>query len=268
MKFTPYSFSKLNTFEQCPMKFKFKYIDKISTPFKMNATLEKGSYIHLLLEELAKNDMVLPKVSYDFKYSSRQDIVSYKKTFRDFVFSDFGEKYLSNDDYTFFGAEVEFGVKLEDGVLSETSYWNKKALFRGKIDHVNIHDDTMYLLDWKSGRVNQYPAILQLVMYAVWCFLKYENINIVKTAFVYIEHGVEKTYTFKRKHLDDLIAKVMEKINNVELETKFNKKESKLCEYCEFRLQGLCKETSNIDINNEMLRFIPKRKIKNKEEKC
>jgi len=260
MKFTPYSFSKQNTFETCKLKFKFQYIDKIRTEFKMNAVLEKGSYIHLILEQLAKNNGVLPEIEYNFKHSTDEEIHNYKTIAHNFVYSELGYKYLDNTDDKFFGAEVEFGVKSENGIWSSTNYYDKKALFRGKIDHANKIGSTMYLLDWKSGRVSAFPAPLQLVMYAVWCFLKFPEIDTVNTAFVYLEHGKEKRYIFKRKHLRSLQEKIAEKLYNIEMETEFPKTESALCEYCQFRLSGDCTETSNEDFNDNLMKFAPKMK--------
>ena len=262
MKFAPYSFSKINLFETCPMKFKFQYIDKIRTPFKMNDVLEKGSYIHLILEKLAKNDMVLPEVKYNFRHSTEEQVKEYNVIAHDFIFSEIGYNYLQNEEQKFFGAEVEFGIKVEDGKLASTSYWNKKALFRGKIDHANMGNGVMHLLDWKSGKVSGFPAPLQLVMYAVWCFLEFPEIHTVETAFVYVEHEEEKRYVFTRDMLGKLSKKMLEKVYNIEHEEKFEKKESKLCEYCEFRLQGLCEETSNTDFNDTLSKFNPTKKDK------
>ena len=262
MKYSPYSFSKINLFETCPRKFKYKYIDKIRTEFKMNDVLEKGSYIHLMLEELAKNDMVAQNVAYNFKHSTEEQIQEYKGIFHDFVFSDIGHHYLNNPEQKFFGAEVEFGVIIEEGKWRSTSYWNKKALFRGKIDHANSGDGTMHLLDWKSGKVSAFPAPLQLVMYAVWCFLEFPDVHTVQTAFVYLEHGKEKQYIFKREILEALMKKVAEKIYNIEHETEFPMNETKLCEFCEFRLQGICSPKSGIEFADELMKYNPSRNSK------
>ena len=57
MKFSPYSFSKIGTFSQCPYRFKLQYIDKIKIPFEINIALEKGKYIHSLIEQYIKNEV-------------------------------------------------------------------------------------------------------------------------------------------------------------------------------------------------------------------
>ena len=258
MKFTPYSFSKQNTFAQCPFKFKLQYIDKIKTPFKMNAILEKGSYIHLILEEIANNDGVLPEIEYKFKYSTKEEIQGYKVIAHDFIYSELGYKYLNPENGKFFGAEVEFGVKLVDGKWLDTNYYDKNAMFRGKIDHMNKLGERAEVIDWKSGKVNSDPAVLQVIMYAIWVFIKFPEVQEVDSVFVYVEHGQEKRFTFKRSHLIPLMKKLVEKIYNIEKAIKYPKTENGLCPFCQYRLSGDCEETSNLDFNDDLMKFAPK----------
>lgn len=263
MKFAPYSFSKQNCFGSCPKKFEFNYIKKIRTPFKMNATLEKGSYVHLLLENLAMGK--LHETTYEFKHSTPEQKEEYKGVFKDFITSDVGKMYLDKEN--FFGAEVEFGVKVnEDGTWASTSYYNKKALFRGKIDHANKNGSVMELLDWKTGKINAFPAPLQLVMYAVWCFLEFPEVEEVRTAFVYVEHGVEKPYIFKRSHKEALEKKILEKLMEIEHAKEFPKKESKLCDYCEYRKDGLCDPETASEFTDNMMKYAPKKKVKKEND--
>jgi hypothetical protein len=84
-------------------------------------------------------------------------------------------------------------------------------------------------------------------MYAIWGFLKFDVERVV-TKFIYVDHLVEKTYTFKRSHLNKLIKTVLKKILTVERyyddpkEDFEMKKEGPLCDWCEFRKRGICKE--------------------------
>ena len=50
MKYAPYSASRLAVYEQCPRKFKYKYVDKIPVPFEPSLALTRGKVIHSLLE--------------------------------------------------------------------------------------------------------------------------------------------------------------------------------------------------------------------------
>lgn len=251
MKYAPYSFSKINLWEQCPLKFKFNYIDKLGI-YEPNLAMERGSFIHTLLE----NDTKGKETSFKFQICTLEEQEECIDIFIAFKQSPLGQSYLEVPAE----AEVAFGMKLEDGKLVVCSYYDKQALFRGKIDHSIIEGAKIQLIDWKTGKVSGFPAPLQLVMYAVWAFHMYPDINFIRTAFVYVEHGKEKVYKFSREHLSVLTKKVLEKIVNVEGETVFGKKESPLCNYCDFRKAGLCEPESHDEFAMKMMKYTKKDK--------
>ena len=50
-----YSHSRLSCFEQCPLKFKFAYIDKLETEIEETVESFLGSRVHEALERLYKD---------------------------------------------------------------------------------------------------------------------------------------------------------------------------------------------------------------------
>ena len=54
--YSPYSFSKIKIWKECPYKFKLKYITKKSVPFSKNLAMTRGSYIHYCLEHNNNGD--------------------------------------------------------------------------------------------------------------------------------------------------------------------------------------------------------------------
>ena len=65
MKYSPYSFSKIEVFEQCKNKFKLQYIDKIKTS-SSNIHLERGTFFHHLLEHtnfFSKDSKTFPEIT-------------------------------------------------------------------------------------------------------------------------------------------------------------------------------------------------------------
>jgi len=249
MKFAPYSFSKINSFEMCPKKFDFNYIQKLGV-WVPNLATERGSYIHTLLENDTKSKPT------NFKFTLIDDEIQQEciNVYEKFKASEWGQFFFDPEFDT--KAEVAFGMKRTEEGLETCSYYDKEALFRGKIDHFMKDDYMIYVADWKTGKISGFPAPLQLIMYAVWALSEYPDIDTVITAFVYVEHPDDpdcvKEYTFKREHLPLLKKKVIEKIVNIEKAEKFQKKETKLCEYCEYRKKGLCDETSGEDFADQM----------------
>ena len=49
-----YSYSRLGTFEQCPLRYKFKYIDKITPTIPGTIEGHLGSSVHKVLEWIYK----------------------------------------------------------------------------------------------------------------------------------------------------------------------------------------------------------------------
>lgn len=248
MKYNPYSFSKISTFS-CPMKFKLNYIDKIRVKTS-NIALEKGSYIHQMLEDYSKS---VEDSNFEFRLSTPEQIREYQEIFQNFVDSPEGHKYLDPEP---FGVELEFALKIEDKKLVPTNYHNKQALIRGKIDHaIRPSVNRMILLDWKTGKVKDVPDVLQVLVYAVWCFYNFPEVDVVDTAFVYVEHSQSKEYTFTRANLKKFEEKMLQKIIEIELAKEFPKRETALCNWCDYRKQGICTETNNADFNNDMMKY-------------
>ena len=52
---TLYSSSRLNTFKQCKLKYKYQYIEKIKTEIEQTVEAFLGSRVHDCLEKLYKD---------------------------------------------------------------------------------------------------------------------------------------------------------------------------------------------------------------------
>ena len=259
LKFAPYSFSKISTFTQCPKKFKHQYIEKIY--FKSdNIAFEKGNYIHLMLENLAhpklsyerNNDLmnavelIITNTTFKFRLSSQEKIEEYKNIFRKFVASNLGKKYFV--DYKIISAEEQIGIRLnEDRTMETVNYFDKSATIRGKVDQISEHNGTIHILDWKSGSVPKEINDKQVKLYAWWYMLNNPTIDEVTTTFVYVEHNKEKTATYKRSEMPEFKQMYGSQLKEIEIEVKFERKESYLCKWCDYRQNGLCDEMNSIN---------------------
>lgn len=224
----PWSLSKVQCYESCPMKYKFQYIDKIKT--EQTKALAKGSKIHNILENI---DNFIDAQKDDSEY----DIVN------SFIKS---EAFESIKEYIQFGEkETAFGIDIVDNQLVPTEY-NNKVLFRGKIDLLYKNN----IIDYKTGKAKTYDEQdwTQLKWYAIWFFLKYPEYNDVNISYVYVEHNHINTLTINRSELNSIINDMILRIRNVTIGeskpiTKCNK--SVLCGWCSYML--LCEELENTE---------------------
>jgi len=217
MKYSPYSFSRLNTHEQCNRRFKYQYIDKIPQgPFDMTALL-KGSALHNILEHYPEPST--HKLASKYQYLADT-----------FINSPLGNKYLSVKSTR----EFRFGLNKD---LSPCNYSDKTAMFRGAVDFITILDNTVHLCDWKSGRAKElkYQDFSQLLFYGIYFFQKYQNINKIKISYIYIEHNEENELMLERQYLTNYTNSLLNMINSTELDTKFNKNITRLCDWCPFQ---------------------------------
>jgi len=148
-----------------------------------------------------------------------------------FVRTHLGEKYLTQDSIR----EFDFGLTEE---LTPTKYSDKEALFRGSIDFITTIDDTLHLVDWKSGKYKdpKWQEYDQLMFYGIYFFQRYPNIDKIKIAYVYVEHeDMENDIILERQYLDNYVSQLMELINNVEKDEIYAKNPTRLCDWCDFK---------------------------------
>lgn len=220
LKFSPYSFSKISLWNQCPKKFKYKYIDKIEQTEINDKSLKRGLSFHSILEN----------------YNGEESSIIDDTIFR-FVKSELGQKYLISQVLDKSIRELQIGLKYEDGkfIIVDNCSYSKSLAFYGKIDYVCIIDNVLNLIDWKSGKYKdiKYQDYNQLLYYAIYFFLKEPKINKIRISFVYIEHFLENDMILSREYLDKYIQSFKESISNVEY-SNFEKKPNMFCSNCPF----------------------------------
>lgn len=78
------------------------------------------------------------------------------------------------------------------------------------------------------------------MIYAIWAFLYYKDIDTINCMYVYVEHNKENSYIYKRNKFDEYKQTIQSIIDNIENDINFNKNEIKLCDYCNFRKFKYC----------------------------
>jgi CRISPR/Cas system-associated exonuclease Cas4 (RecB family) len=172
-KITGWSFSRYNTYRQCPQLAKYKFIDKLAEP--SSPALERGTEIHKLAEDYIKGKI--------------RNIPKELKLF-DSIF-----KFLKGE----FKKKIAV-IMVEDQWIFKSDYtmtvWNDwaGAWLRVKLDvaHNEDKNETMVVTDWKTGkyRPDEMEAyIMQLELYALTALIKYPYLKKVRPRLVYLDTG-------------------------------------------------------------------------------
>jgi RecB family exonuclease len=239
-KFTPYSVSKIECFEQCPMKFKFIYIDKIKVKSKQYH-LQKGKTWHKLIELKLFNKIKEYKNHNYLEYTIKEfykDLPKIKKLFKSDNF-----KYFYN--YKNIICEQYFVID-KDLNCYFTDIPKENILLKGYIDYIGYNDNKLDIIDWKTGgkskeSILKYPkSFFQLNIYQYVCSKIFNNKNI-KSGYFYIEHDLlVKNENFNLNITEESFLDKIDKIENAKF---FNKNESALCYWCDYRT--ICEVTKD-----------------------
>lgn len=211
-----FSFSKISTYKECPLKYKYRYIDKL--PSKPSIHLIKGSKVHKLLENY---ENITPGEYFD--------------VVRNFAESELGQEILSKPSIR------EHKIKLDARLRANDELKKDETRFIGFIDRINVHDG-VDLIDFKTGKYKEpkYQDFEQLILYSLYMFDKFD-IDEIKLRFVYVEHNIENTLIFKRESADFYRTQLKADIEKIENDTEFKKCPGPLCPWCDYR--DLCNST-------------------------
>jgi RecB family exonuclease len=207
MKHYPLSFSKLNTFEQCPRKFFHVYIDQ-TFPTRVTEQMAVGTRVHEALEHYGKAGK--PLSSEATKY----------KPLIDTVLAQPGEKLF----------EHKMAITYEKNPCA----WDADALWlRGIADVLVVHNGTAICIDWKTGK----PKVdsTQLTIFALLTFAHFPEVHTVKSSFVWLAHDDLSKTSFSRQYSAALWGAIENRIENVQEAVRCNTFEcrpSKLCGWC------------------------------------
>lgn len=215
-KFNPYSFSKIDSYNQCPRKFWNQYVEKLPRKQQDRTPLLKGGAVHSILEHFPEK-------------STHKLAPKYHHVIAPFLESELGHHYLMRQSTR----EFNLGLTVD---LEPTTYSDKKALFKGSVDYVCIIDGVLHLIDWKTGKAKdlKWQSFDQLMMYAIYFFIRYPDIDRINISYVYVEHNCENLLELDRKYFDNYVGQFMGYIDNIENDEQFLPKPQRLCEYCDF----------------------------------
>jgi len=182
-----YSHSKLSTFEQCKLRYRLRYIDKIKPPIKGSIEGHLGTSVHNALEWLYKEVMKdkLPSIenlleeyieNWQKEFSEELVIVKRDKTAKDYF--DKGVKFLT--DYYFKHHPFKDGtIETEKKIYIKIKDTNH--LLMGYIDRLVYNEEKNYfeIHDYKTANSlpNQsyFDKDRQLALYSIAIKEKYQK---------------------------------------------------------------------------------------------
>lgn len=243
---TIYSHSRLEAYENCPRKYRLKYLEKIDRETKGIETFV-GNVVHGTLEKCYK-DAKLTKVNtmeellsyYDalWEKSWHSAVVITKKDFTESHYRQSGNKmiqayyrrYAPFDSDTTIGTEMNVNFPLDD---------SDRYKLRGKIDRLSrTADDIFEIHDYKTSASlpsqEHADKERQLALYQIGVQKQWPHINNFRLIWHYLAFDTELVSCRSKEDLSQLAAETISTIDEIQAAKDFPPKESGLCAYCEY----------------------------------
>lgn len=257
------SYSALDTFKQCPLKYKFQVVDKIKVPKLKEAVF--GNKIHSALQFFHSKQPISPTLDELLNYlkdiweskvfSGEEDMIYFSEAIK--ILKNYYEYYLRNKDkFTVLDTETRFEVLLENPKDKEG-----KCLLAGIVDRIDkTSDGNIEIIDYKTTkRLPSQEDInhsLQLSLYCLgiinrWPQFIKNSVENIKLTFYYLKHQEKITTHRTKEQLDRIQEQVWEKLAQIE-KSDFQPLPSALCDWCGYRKicpmwKHLYKEQMSID---------------------
>lgn len=238
------SYSSVETYKNCPLRYKFREIDKIPEPKSKEAVF--GTILHATLKYIHEPALVSPTLeqALDFLAKHWNEEIFENEFEERGAFSlavDMIQKYYAANnpkDFTIIDLESRFALEIGDEKRG-------KHILSGVIDRIDKTPEGYEIIDYKTTRKmpsqEKVDHDLQLSIYLKAFLNRYpkekEHIDTITVSLYYLKHGVKLSSKRTKEDieaLDDIILSVVEDIEAAHFEPIL----SPLCDWCGY--QKIC----------------------------
>jgi len=243
-----YSHSKLSTFEQCPFKFKLRYIDKIKPEVKDTIESFLGNKVHNVLQwiyaeasrgRILQLDEVVKYFIYIWNKDFNQEIKIVKQEYNSEYYFNQGIKFIV-DYFMKYSPFQDNTIALEKRIIINLDDLGKYKL-QGYIDRIVYHKDTniLEIHDYKTNGFLKPQEELdkdrQLALYAIGLKDIFKGVNDIYLVWHFLAFNKKMISKRTEEQLTQLKQEIIELIDKIESTTEFPAKSSPLCEWCGFK---------------------------------
>lgn len=246
------SVSSMDTFEKCPKKYHYTYIEKPKVEKKKWNHTEFGSCAHKMLElfhlrhlktqfstaeapAVMKECFVEAIKEFDIDILSEetwspdgdvQGVILLRKIMQDYL-----RKVKREGMPQIIGVEVPYNFKHADDVE-----------IRGFIDRIDLVEPGHYrVVDYKTSKSADYLTPRQLTVYAEAISRMYPDVKKLSGKYVMLKLDCEEiSWEFSKDDLNKLVKKIEKISSEIKTEEKWLKKPTALCRFCDYK--SLCQD--------------------------
>lgn len=254
-----FSYSKLEVFKNCPLQYRYKYIEKKYSQ-DTSIALELGSLCHYVLEQKGRMVAAKQKVDYDKLNNILLDGVSEvdEKTKEKLLgVSQLKRKYFEvwHEADNASGASYDEKIKLFDQVLHkemedtewESTYferpfefvWDNKVILKGFIDRIDVKDGQYRTVDYKtSKKAYEQSKLATSLQFGIYALAILNEFGVLPAESKYRFILIDDEQYALTKGWEKRLIKALDKVfGDIEASGKkeiFVPKLTPLCHWCNF----------------------------------
>lgn len=221
-RMSAWSFSRYKDWLECPLKARFKHIDRLKEPG--SKAMERGSSLHKIAEDftvkrISEKELVAKVAEFEVEYKKPTSILDFLDEFN-------GVRKLKPI------CEESWGFKSD---WSETGWFGADVWCRIKLDMaVVLKNGVLRVVDHKSGRpAADHPD--QLSLYSLSSFVKFPAVKKISSEIWYLDSGEQTVVEFGRDQLPALTEEWNDRVAPMMNDTKYQAKPNSKCQWCHYR---------------------------------
>ncbi|HCT86123.1 MAG TPA: hypothetical protein DF296_13110 [Candidatus Margulisbacteria bacterium] len=239
------SFSQISIYDTCPLKYKYRYIDKIPVFDEFD-----NYSMHFQGDELGLDAMylgdILHKLIQLYHYRKRKDLhvdeifladklkkaILHKKKPDSLILK--GKEILDN----YLRSPLAARNTMEEEKPFTIWFANKEfdVMLKGKIDRIDTLDDHIQIIDYKTNvRIEKDKFRKQLAIYKIALQELYAPEKIIKTSLYFLRSSKEIDLNYSDNELDAVKREILSTASNI-YQNKFSKSPKAYCKVCEFSM--------------------------------
>jgi len=251
-----FSHSRILSYETCPLRYKYAYVDEI-IPEEEAAETYLGTRVHEALEKLYRNleygklmskKELLSFFNLEWEKNWADSVIIVREEFTQEEYRKMGEKYL--EDYYKRYKPFKEG-KVVDLEITGFLPLDKEGEYNFFIRIERLMDlgDGLYEIhDYKTNTELPTQKSLdedrQLAMYSIWIRQEFEGCKDVRLVWHFLAFDKEMDSYRTEEQLEDLRQDVLAKVKAIDEAKRFPANASKLCIWCLYK--GICPVGSQI----------------------
>jgi putative RecB family exonuclease len=267
------SYSAFDSYQNCPLKYKYSAIDRIKTPKSKEAVF--GSTLHEVMKFVHTPGILSPTLDQAMEhFSNSWNPTVFESPDEERAAFSQGVKIIQNyfqknnpADFNIVNLESHFQIELKD----PEKQGNETHIISGIIDRIDRTENGFEIIDYKTTKKmptqEKVDNDIQLTIYLKAFLSLYPkeiaNLGNITVSLYYLKHGVKLSAQRTEKQMEDTQKIFLETIKLIE-EKQFEPRVSPLCDWCGY--QKICpmwkhkfKETRKIDteeINQAISEFV------------